>query len=170
MGLLGKAIYFQIALLAGSVLHALTLISPAFPDNGKLPEVYSEPDSELSPPVGWADAPRRTATLVLVVDEPMETGPAVIHWIIYNIPASQTDLPEGVLTWAEEGRIGPKAGLNDWAKTEWSAAQTRPAQLRFRLFALDEVLRFNKTPDWASILEAMDDHVLDVAEISALVE
>jgi len=76
-----------------------TLRSAAFKENGKIPERYAE-DNIISPPLSWEDIPKGTKTLALTVtdpDVPKEFNfPRVfVHWMLYNVPASTTSLPEG---------------------------------------------------------------------------
>lgn len=131
-------------------------------------DVYTDSESEISPPVSWADVPSGAQSLLLVVDEPKECGPAIVHWIVYNIPANWDYLAEGAMHFAEESRHGPKVGLNDWANATWNGLDSKPGGLRFRLFALNKFLRFKTDPDLASILSAIEGHVLDSAEIHGL--
>jgi len=76
-----------------------TLKSPAFAEGGKLPEKYAE-KSLVSPPLTWEQAPNGTKSFALAVTDPdvpeaFKFPRVFVHWMICNIPASVTSLPEG---------------------------------------------------------------------------
>lgn len=170
MGLDWKAvILMSLCCLLGGAVHGVTLSSPAFVDGGVLPDVYTAHESDLSPPFLWENAPKTTQCYVLIVDEPQDTGPAIVHWILYNIPVRWSGLPENVLTLMGEGNDGPIAGCNSWAKTDWVGATNESTVLRFRLFALKQYLYFKETPHVEAVLTAMDKLVLSYDEIVASV-
>ena len=77
-----------------------TLKSEAFENGGIIPEKHAE-KSNISPPLSWEDPPEGTKSFALIVTDP--DVPAqfnfprnFFHWMIFNIPASETGLPEGV--------------------------------------------------------------------------
>jgi len=169
MGKLGQLLLCVAVLLGSSSLPALTMMSTAFADGAVLPDIYAEEISEISPPLRWQDAPRNTAELVLIVDEPKESGPAIVHWVVYNIPPNSNELGEDFIKHASEDER-PKVGLNHWAKSDWAGIEKSPATLRFRLYALKRSLRFKKSPDADAIFSAMEDLVIGKSEITAKVE
>ena len=79
----------------------LTLTSPAFTDLQLLPAKYGcAGGNNVSFPLAWANAPAATQSFVVVVldiDLRMARGHlAPSHWVLWNIPATVTSLPEGV--------------------------------------------------------------------------
>jgi len=74
---------------------------PAFPDGGSIPAKYANtPAGSLSPAIQWTGVPEGAISLALMVhdaDVPTLRGPdGTLHWLIFNIPASTSVLPEGV--------------------------------------------------------------------------
>jgi len=68
----------------------------------------------------WTGAPPGTKSFVLIVDDPDAPDPAApkmtwVHWVLYNVPASATGLPEAIKSPALPA--GPRAGGNDWGET-----------------------------------------------------
>lgn len=50
----------------------------------------------LSPEISWKDLPKKTKSLAVTVYDPdAPTGSGWWHWIVYNIPATITSLPQG---------------------------------------------------------------------------
>src|SRR5882672_10733797 len=85
---------------------AMTLTIPAFPDGGQIPVKFSQaaegaaPGEGTSPAMSWANTPAGTQSFVLNMHD-MEvvrnkTTDDQAHWVVWNIPATATGLPEGV--------------------------------------------------------------------------
>ena len=80
---------------------AFTLTSAAFKNNAAIPEKYSFnamgcTGENISPPLEWKNPPAGTKSFALMVHDPdAPTGSGWWHWVVYNIPADATSLPEG---------------------------------------------------------------------------
>jgi Raf kinase inhibitor-like YbhB/YbcL family protein len=78
----------------------MTLMSPAWPDGGQMPAKHTQADMEVSPALSWSNVPDGAASFVLIahdVDAAIGNGTDdVLHWMLWNIPATVTSLPEGV--------------------------------------------------------------------------
>jgi len=81
-------------------IEVMTLSTSAFPDGGRIPAKHAQPGRDVSPPLSWSAAPEGTASFVLLVhDVDAATGNGtddVLHWMVWNLPATTTSLPEGV--------------------------------------------------------------------------
>jgi Raf kinase inhibitor-like YbhB/YbcL family protein len=111
---------------------------------------------------------------VLLVDDPDSRPPGWVHWVIYNIPATTTALPEGFppdATLAD----GTLQGRNDFypygAGTFPGGAQINligydgpcpggPHRYVFTLYALDTLLELPAEATMAEVLDAMQGHIL----------
>jgi ribose transport system ATP-binding protein len=76
-----------------------TLRSPAFSEGGIIPGRHAEANS-ISPPLAWENAPQGARSFALAVTDPdlpaeFNFPRAFAHWMILNIPADATGLPEG---------------------------------------------------------------------------
>lgn len=79
----------------------MVLASPSFPDGGIIPDKYSGASSSpVSPALSWTGAPANTQAFAIIMHDldtmPRASGPDNLHWLIFNIPAGTTSLPEGV--------------------------------------------------------------------------
>jgi Raf kinase inhibitor-like YbhB/YbcL family protein len=79
----------------------MSLGSPAFTDGGWMPLRYTQAGDEVSPQLEWSMVPDSVRSFVLIVhDLDAATGRAgtddVLHWMVWNIPAAATRLPEGI--------------------------------------------------------------------------
>jgi Raf kinase inhibitor-like YbhB/YbcL family protein len=85
----------------GGIPAPLKITIAAFPDGGAIPAKYgcaAGANANISPAIQWSGAPQGTATIALVLHDPDVAigGDDVLHWAIFNIPATATGLPEGV--------------------------------------------------------------------------
>jgi hypothetical protein len=149
---------------------ALTLTSPRFSPNGEIPVRYTCEAEDVSPPLGWSGAPQGTRSFALVVDDPDAPDPRApktvwVHWVLYDIPASATGLPEGVKRSALPP--GTREGLNDWKKPGYRGPCPPVGRHRYfhKLYALDAELPDLGTPNRAELEKAMQGHVLAKAEL-----
>jgi Raf kinase inhibitor-like YbhB/YbcL family protein len=84
----------------GGGLAMLTVTSTSFADGAEIPAKYAGGQG-VSPQLSWTGAPAATATYVLIMHDVDVAFPAgnlgsdITHWVVYNIPASATALPEG---------------------------------------------------------------------------
>ena len=79
-----------------------TMMSSGFGDGGDLPVKYScdGKPNPVNPALQWSNVPKGTVTLALVFHDPDAATAKgmwdITHWVMWNIPASLTQLPEGV--------------------------------------------------------------------------
>jgi Raf kinase inhibitor-like YbhB/YbcL family protein len=79
----------------------LKITIPGFTDGGAIPSTYgcvAGKNANLSPAIQWSGAPEGTVSFALILHDTdlMLGAEDVLHWGIFNIPASATGLPEGV--------------------------------------------------------------------------
>ena len=74
----------------------LQLTTPAFETGTEIPERYTCDGSDRSPELKWNTSPDGTQSFALVVEDPDAPGRKWIHWVLYNLPANERALPEGV--------------------------------------------------------------------------
>ncbi len=149
---------------------SLVLTSSAFSDGGSIPEEYTCEGEDLSPPLAWSGLPEDTRSLALIVDDPDAPDPAAprmtwVHWVLYNIPPTVTGLGRG----ADAGSLpaDARSGTNDWGRTGYGGPCPPVGRHRYfhKLYALDTVLSDLGNPSKADLLEAMEGHVLESAEL-----
>jgi len=161
-----------------NVTPPLTLTTTAFSDGGTIPVKYScaattpPPGGRLhvslgvSPPLHWSNAPAGTASFVLILHD----GDAHIakayddipHWVIFNIPANATSLPEGVPPDSPMAD-GTVQGNNMMGRAAYQgpcAPPGAPHHYVFELYALDKKLDLPNGASRVEIEKAMDGHVL----------
>ena len=119
-----------------------TLTSSAFGDGQPIPVQYTCDGDDRSPPLAWDGIPQGTQSLVLIVDDPDAPDPNApkmtwVHWVLYNLPHSCTQLDESVQ--ASDLPPGTKEGVNDWKRTGYGGPCPPIGRHRYfhKLYALD---------------------------------
>lgn len=150
---------------------SLNLISSAFSDGAGIPAIHTCDGSDVSPPLAWSGLPPATKSLALIVDDPDAPDPAApqttwVHWLLYNLPADASGLPQGVSALP----AGTREGVNDWQRTGYGGPCPPIGRHRyfFKLYALDAVLPDLGTPDKAALERAMHGHVLGQTQLLGL--
>ena len=148
----------------------LTLTSSAFSSGNEIPSNYTCDGKNISPELEWADVPEGTRSLALIIDDPDAPDPRAptmtwVHWVLYNIPTTTTQLPEAIS--ANELPVGTQEGLNDWKRTGYDGPCPPIARHRYyhKLYALDTVLDDLDKPTKAQLEAAMQGHILAQAEL-----
>ncbi len=146
------------------------LTSTVFAPNGSIPSRYTCEGVDSSPPLEWFGVPQDAKSLVLIVDDPDAPDPAkpqrvYVHWVVYNIPANITKLPENA---AKDGLpSGAIQGINDWGKQTYGGPCPPIGRHRyfFKLYALDTVLPELLNPNKSQLAKAMEEHLVGNAEL-----
>jgi Raf kinase inhibitor-like YbhB/YbcL family protein len=147
----------------------LTLTTTAFEDGGIIPTKYTAAASgpPVSPKLIWTNVPDKVVSFALIERDPDtsvdNTTTEILHWMIFNIPASSRELPEKV---PAVGQLpdGAVQGLN-YTKKVGYIGMGAPApgpfhHYTFELFALDMKLSLSSTATETDVLRAMDGHIL----------
>ncbi len=149
---------------------SLKLSSTAFGHQGRIPSLYTCDGHDLSPPLSWTGMPPVTRSLALLVVDPDAPDPLApkttwVHWVLYNLPADCTGLPEAVSR--ADLPPGTREGVNDWRRTGYGGPCPPIGRHRyfFRLYALDAVLPNLGNPTRSEVERAMQGHVLAEAEL-----
>ena len=149
---------------------SLTITSTAFAPEGAIPTLYTCDGKDRSPPLAWSGVPAGTRSLALIVDDPDAPDPAApkmtwVHWVLYNLPADSSGLPEAV---ASAGLpAGTCEGVNDWKRTGYGGPCPPIGRHRYfhKLYALDVVLPELGKPTKAKLEKAMEGHVIGRAHL-----
>lgn len=146
----------------------LTLSSPAFPQGGSIPDLYTCKGQNISPPLSWQKVPTGAKSLALIVidtDAPVQGG--FTHWIVYNIPPNSTGLAEGqpqVMMLPD----GAGQGINSLGSVGYSGPcppAGSPHHYHFRLHALDTVLATRGSVNRSMLEGTLQGHVLESTEL-----
>jgi hypothetical protein len=143
------------------------ITSTAFSSGGMIPKNYTCDGPDLSPPLAWKDPPAGTQSFALIADDPDAPAGTWVHWVIYNIPSTTKELPEG-LPKSEKLPDGTMQGRNDFRKTGYGGPcppPGKPHRYFFKLYAVDTKLSLKPGATKAELESAMKGHTLAQTEI-----
>ena len=95
----------------------------------------------ISPPLTWSGAPQATKSFALTVYDPdAPTGSGWWHWVLYNIPASVTELAQGAGNPGGTVPAGAAQGRTDFGTAGYGGpcppAGSKPHRYIFTVYAL----------------------------------
>lgn len=142
----------------------MQLTSPAFTEGGVIPRKYGQDHDNVNPALKIQEPPAGTQSFALWMDDPdvpPQAGvPVWVHWVIFNLPASLREIPEG-------GVIEGVRGQGTRGHLAYSGPRPPDREHRyfFKLFALDAVLPLSEGATKEQLLAAMEGHILETAEL-----
>jgi Raf kinase inhibitor-like YbhB/YbcL family protein len=149
----------------------MELSSSAFKSGQTIPQRYTCEGADVSPPLNWHGTPSETQALVLICDDPDAPRRPFAHWVLYDLPATVTQLEEDV---PRDARLawGGVQGRNSSGKVGYvgPCPPRGPAHhYYFRLYALDEALGLSAGATREQVVDRMEGHILGRAELLGLV-
>ncbi len=168
---------------AAPAAPAMTLTIAGYPDGGRIHVKFSQaapgvPAGEgTSPAIQWANTPAGTQSFVLHMHDMdvtrNKTSDDQVHWVVWNIPASVTGLPEGV----PKGSQLADGSLQISATGPMYRGPGAPANgplhhYVIELYALDSKLDVKPSSDAfatrADVIKAIQGHILGKAVYTGL--
>ena len=178
--LLSTGIFFLPLLMEAQMM---TLTVSGFPDGGQIPVQFSQAAPGVatgegkSPAISWAHAPAGTQSFFLHMHDMdvtrNKTSDDQAHWVVWNLPATATGLPEGVPK-------GPKlsngafqiSATGQMYRGPGAAANGPKHHYMFEIYALDTMFDVQPTADAfetrANVMKAIQGHVLGKAVYGGL--
>ena len=153
-------------MLAVIAAAALSLTSPAFAEGANIPSKFTcdAGQTSPSPALAWKDAPAGAKSFVLIVHDPDVPMPGgFTHWVLFDIPATTTELPEGF----QAGSVGVSG--NTGMRRQGYMGPCPPSgahHYHFMLSALDVAsLGLQAGATKADVEKAMEGHVVGKTEL-----
>lgn len=147
----------------------MNLTSGAFADGGPIPVKHTCDGPDVSPALAWTGAPGGSASFALICDDPDAPGKTWVHWVLYDLPATVSQLPENVAkTDTPQGLSGARQGMTDFRRVGYGGPCPPPGpphRYFFKLYALDAPLALNAGASKADVERAMQGHVLGQAQL-----
>jgi Raf kinase inhibitor-like YbhB/YbcL family protein len=163
----------------GPPVPPLIMTSTAWQDGGVIPDKYTQAagPQAVSPALSWSQVPPGTQSFVLLLHDPepvLNKGSKmdITHWLVWNIPATSTGLPEGV----PAGELPDGTRQVSLRANAYMGPGAPPGPYHhytFELYALDTKLEVPMGQPSAAaqtrqaVVDAMDGHVLGKAVLVA---
>ena len=133
------------------------LSTTAFAPDAAIPANYTCDGANISPTLSWQGEPAGTKSFALIAEDPDAPNGAVIHWVVYDIPATVHELPNTLPD-------GIRQGKNSMGRNAYNGPcppPGNPHRYYFKLYALDKVIGLPpETMDSDALKKAMINHVL----------
>lgn len=146
------------------------LSSTDFMNGAAIPARFTCDGPNISPLLSWTAPPAGTQTFVLIMDDPDAPRHTWVHWLVYDIPADASGLPDN-LPPKPELETGARQGMNDFHEFGYGGPcpPKGPAhRYFFRLYALDTRLGLLPGALRPDVERAMQGHILAEVELMGL--
>ncbi|HUJ95343.1 MAG TPA: YbhB/YbcL family Raf kinase inhibitor-like protein [Terriglobales bacterium] len=145
---------------------AFAISSPSFSNGAEFPKKFTCDGADVSPEFSWSGAPAGTQSFALIADDPDAPGGTWNHWVLFDLPANTSSLPEN-LGRTEELPNGARQGRNDFRKTGYNGPcppPGKPHRYFFKLYALSRKLNLQAGVSKQEVEKAMQGQILGQAE------
>jgi Raf kinase inhibitor-like YbhB/YbcL family protein len=140
----------------------MQLTSSAFSEGAAIPAKHTCDSKNVSPPLKWSGVPPGTKSLALIVDDPDAPMGTWVHWVLYDLAPTTSELPEDMPK-SQFVAGGARQGLNDFRHLGYGGPcppPGKPHRYFFKLYALDTVLDLKPGATKKQVETAMEKHIL----------
>lgn len=144
----------------------MEVTSSAFEYNGHIPAEYTCDGENITPPLSIRNVPRNAQSLVCIVEDPdvpssIREDNLWVHWVVFDIEPEDQELQEGetfssgvesITTYDKPGYGGP-------------CPPDREHRYFFKVWALDAKLDLDEDATRNDILQALEGHIIEYAEL-----
>lgn len=142
-------------------IQTFRLLSPVFNNGGNIPMLYTCDSTNISPALHWNNPFTNVKSFALIMDDPDVPSQPWVHWIVYNIPVTDTNLP---IQFPRDSVLanGTKQGFTSFRITGYGGPCPPDGMHRyyFKLYALDAKLNVPAGLTKSQLLNAMNGHIL----------
>ena len=147
----------------------LSVLSSTFQDGHKIPMKYTCDGQDISPPLAWGEVPQGTQAFALIVDDPDAPFGVWTHWVLFNIPSDNHELPEGAPI-QDQLPSGALQGRNDFGRIGYGVPWPPGPGHRYRfiVYALEKPLSLKAGASKREVLDAMQGCILDQGQFTGI--
>jgi len=147
----------------------LNVTSDAFEEDGMIPVKYTGRGEDISPPLKLDAVDPKAETIAVIMDDIDHPFGLYNHWVIWNIPASFSEIPEGV----PREEVVPSVGNAVQGKSHYGGKNYYRGPLPpfgthayiFKVYVLDKALDLKSDAGKAELQKAMEGHILQYGEL-----
>jgi phosphatidylethanolamine-binding protein (PEBP) family uncharacterized protein len=154
-------------------LHALrdvprlTVTSPTFTFNGRLPVRHTADGEGSSPPLAWSQCPIDTASVAIIAEDADSPTPhPMVHLIAIDVAGGDHSIIEGALSSPNEAPPDLEIGTNSFFRHSWLPPDPPPGhgehRYVFQVFALRDGPPFSKTAGRREFIDTILDRAIAV--------
>ncbi|WP_200823853.1 YbhB/YbcL family Raf kinase inhibitor-like protein [Nonomuraea solani] len=143
----------------------INVSSPELREGKPLPRAFSCRGDQSSPPLRWSSQPLSEAKSIAIVVDSHTTSESAVHWVLYNIPATTTEL-------GANASADPPEGSGQAKTTSGKAGYEPPCQesgnYRFSVYTLDGKVDPKKDDSLSAILKQIADQTIARGRLTAV--
>ncbi len=142
----------------------MEISSSAFANNENIPAKYTCDGDNINPPLTFSNVPENTKSLVLINDDPDAPNGTWIHWTVWNIDPTTSEVAENSIP------NNGSEGMTSFGFRHYGGPCPPSGTHRyfFKLYALDKTIELDTGATAADLEINMDGHVLEKAEFIGL--
>lgn len=142
----------------------MTIQSPVFKNNGRIPAEFTCEGEDINPPLGFSGIPDNAKSLALLVDDPDAPAGTWVHWVVWNIDPMTREI------FKDSVPAGGMQGTTSSGSVGYHGPCPPSGEHRyfFKLFALDSALNLISKTTAGELERAMDGHILAQSQLVGL--
>jgi Raf kinase inhibitor-like YbhB/YbcL family protein len=150
----------------------LVVTTPAWKDGADIPWENTQYRTNTFPGLSWTKGPKTTQSYALIMQDTdgQMRGAPILHWTLYNIPASVTKLEGGMTPTGNPG--GSSYGPNYQGNAKPYLGPRTPAgpkhHYHLQILALDTILQADSAITYDQMAAQIKDHVVAAGEVVGL--
>jgi para-nitrobenzyl esterase len=148
----------------------LTVTSPAFKGGGDIPFENTQYRGNVFPGLSWSAGPAGTKSYAVIMQDAdaLARGAPILHWTMFNIPATVTKLDSGMTSVPTGALNGPNIRGPNHAYMGPRTPAGPKHRYHFQGCALDTTLPSDSAMTYENMIAAMKGHVLASGEVIGL--
>jgi Raf kinase inhibitor-like YbhB/YbcL family protein len=148
----------------------LNITSEAFEDGGMIPAKYTGRGENISPSLKLDAIDPKAKTTALIMDDIDHPLGIYNHWVIWNIPASFGEIPEGIPREEVVSSLGNAVqGKSQYGGKHYYRGPLPPFGTHdyiFKVYVLNKTLDLESDAGKAELQRAMEGHILQYGELT----
>lgn len=145
----------------------LTITSPAFENEAKIPIEYTGYGADISPELHLSAIHAAAKSIAVVMDDLNHPIPGYNHWIIWNLPMMQV-IPENIPHGTHVKTLGNAVQGRGYGKNRYQGPKPPfnwSHRYRFSVYVLDSLIDLPSSSKKRDLLKAMQGHILQQGEL-----
>jgi Raf kinase inhibitor-like YbhB/YbcL family protein len=148
----------------------LKVTSTSFENDGDIPIKYTGKGEDISPSLKLDTIAAGAKTIAIIMDDLDHPLGTYNHWVIWNIPASFDNIPEGVPKEEVVNSLGEAIqGKSGYGGKHWYRGPLPPFGTHkyiFKVYVLDTTLKLENNAGKSELLKAMKEHILQYGALT----
>lgn len=143
----------------------INVASPELREGKPLPSEYSCRGDQGSPPLRWSSQPLSEAKSIAIVVDSHTPNESAVHWVLYNIPATTTELGPNAAADPPEGSGQAKVTSG---KVGYEPPCQNRASYRFTVYTLNGKVDLSENPELPEILKKIANETIARGRLTAV--